>query len=75
MPAARGDFGRERRVCRNQIERVGVEQFGYVERQDVVHDAYGALALTHAAADGERVHLVERQIVDGMQHQFGMGGS
>jgi hypothetical protein len=28
--------------------------------------------MTHAAADGERVHLVERQIVDCMQHQFGM---
>ena len=70
--SAGGDLCGKRRIIRDQVQCVGVQQFRHVERQHVVQRLDRAVAMTHAAADCQRVHLVERQIVDGVQHQFGM---
>ena len=61
LPPRAATCGRQFGVARNQIERVGVEQLGHVESQHVRATRPSRDRSPHAAADRERVHLVERK--------------
>lgn len=69
--AAGGDGGREIRVRRDEVQRVGIEQRRGGVREHIAHEGRRGLAHTESAAGGERGHRIEIEAVGRVQHQFG----
>lgn len=69
--ATRGDGGREVRVRRDEVQRVGIEQRRRVVREHVAHERRRGFARAEPATGRDRGHRAGVERVGRMQHQFG----